>query len=279
MRPPGPVLLGHLFGPLHERLLGILRGLSRADWERPTRAGSWTVRDVAAHLLDGDLRKLSVHRDGHRLPVPSQDLSAWSGLVAYLNELNAQWVDAARRISPTLLVEMLALTGPEVANFVSELDPFGPALWPVAWAGEAQSLNWMDTGREFTERWHHQQQIREATGAGLLLDARWLRPVLDISVRALPRAYADVTAAEGAGVVFRVDGPAGGEWSLVRERDGWRLYEGAFEGASAVASTDGDTAWRMFFKGLAADEARRRVRLEGEPRLGEPLLSALAVMA
>jgi uncharacterized protein (TIGR03083 family) len=279
MRPPEPVLLGSLFGPLHDRLLGILRGLSREDWERPTRAGSWAVRDVTAHLLDGDLRKLSIHRDGHRLPPPSSDLSAYSGLVAYLNQLNAEWVAAARRISPTLLVEMLALTGAEVANFVSELDPFGPAVFPVAWAGEAQSLNWMDTGREFTERWHHQQQIREATGAALLLDARWLRPVLDVSVRALPRAYTGVAAAEGAGVVFRVEGASGGEWSLVREGDGWRLYEGAVAGPSAVASTDGDTAWRMFFKGLAADEARRRVRLEGEPRLGEPLLSALAVMA
>jgi uncharacterized protein (TIGR03083 family) len=279
MRPPEPVLLGSLFGPLHERLLGILRGLSPADWERPTRAGSWTVRDVAAHLLDGDVRKLSMHRDGHRLPAPSADLSAYAGLVAYLDGLNAEWLAAARRMSPAVLVEMLALTGPHVAKFVAELDPFGPALFPVAWAGEAQSLNWMDTGREFTERWHHQQQIREATGAALLLDARWLRAVLDVSVRALPRAYAGVDAAEGAAVLFRVDGAGGGEWSLVREAGGWRLYEGACAEASAVASTDGDSAWRMFFKGLAADEARRRVRLEGEPRLGEPLLSALAVMA
>ena len=31
-------------------------------------------------------------------------------------------------------------------------------------AGEAVSANWFDVAREFTERWHHQQQIRLAIG-------------------------------------------------------------------------------------------------------------------
>jgi uncharacterized protein (TIGR03083 family) len=279
MRAPEPVLVGPLFAPLHEQLLRLLRGLSPADWDRPTRAGSWTVRDVAAHLLDGDLRKLSIHRDGHLPRRPEADLRDYAGLVAFLNTLNAEWVCAARRISPSLLVDLLALTGPQVTAFVNGLDPFGRALFPVAWAGEDESQNWMDTGRELTERWHHQQQIREAVGSPLLLGPEWLRPVLDISVRALPRAYRDLAAVPGEGVAFRVAGPSGGEWSVVRETRGWRLYTGACDRPAATATTDADTAWRLFFKGLAVEEARRRIRLEGDPRLGEPLLDCLAVMA
>jgi uncharacterized protein (TIGR03083 family) len=279
MRPPEPSLLAPLFAPLHERLLELLRGLSPAHWGRPTRAGAWTVRDVAAHLLDGDLRKLSFHRDGLPLPPPDRDVGGYGGLVAFLNALNAEWVSAARRISPALLVDLLAVTGPQVAAFVAGLDPFARSLFPVAWAGEDESSNWMDTGREFTERWHHQQQIREAVGAPLLTDRSWLRPVLDISVRALPRAYRGVAAAEGEGITLRVTGPAGGEWSLVRKGDGWQLYVGACDRPAMTATTDPDSAWRLFFKGQSPEEGRARIHIDGEARLGEPLLSALAVMA
>jgi hypothetical protein len=32
----------------------------------------------------------------------------------------------------------------------------------VAWAGEAESKNWFHVARDYSEKWHHQQQIREA---------------------------------------------------------------------------------------------------------------------
>jgi hypothetical protein len=35
----------------------------------------------------------------------------------------------------------------------------------VAWAGEAESTNLFDTAREYTERWHHDMQIRSPLGA------------------------------------------------------------------------------------------------------------------
>ncbi len=59
MREPGRVDVVPLFLPLHEELVRLLSGLSAADWERPTVAGTWRVRDVAAHLLDTDLRRIS----------------------------------------------------------------------------------------------------------------------------------------------------------------------------------------------------------------------------
>jgi hypothetical protein len=49
----------------------------------------------------------------------------------------------------------------------------------------AELLALMETGREYTERWHHQMQIREAVGAPGLLERRWYQPVLDLSVRAV----------------------------------------------------------------------------------------------
>jgi Mycothiol maleylpyruvate isomerase N-terminal domain len=58
MREPGRVNVVPLFGPLHEELVRLLSGLSAADWERPTVAGAWRMRDVAAHILDTDLRRI-----------------------------------------------------------------------------------------------------------------------------------------------------------------------------------------------------------------------------
>jgi hypothetical protein len=51
-----PTYTALLFAPPHAELLALLRGLAPAQWDAPTVAGAWRVPDVAAHLLDGDLR-------------------------------------------------------------------------------------------------------------------------------------------------------------------------------------------------------------------------------
>jgi uncharacterized protein (TIGR03083 family) len=216
MEPMSPLYTPDLFPPLYVELEALLRGLAPEDWRRPTLAGAWQVRDVVAHLLDGDLRKLSAYRDGH-VPAPAEPLQGYEDVVRFLDGLNAEWVGAARRLSSRLMVELLSFTGPRICDLVSTLPPHGPSLFPVGWAGEAESENWFDIGREYTERWHHQMQIREAVGAPGLLERPWLPPLLDLSFRALPHAYRAVDAPHGTAVVVRVTGEAGGAWSLVRK--------------------------------------------------------------
>src|SRR5690349_7527168 len=101
MEPISPLYTADLFPPLYEELHGLLHGLAPEDWQRPTIAGAWQVRDVVAHLLDGDLRKLSAYRDGH-VPPPPEPIHGYEDLVHFLNGLNAEWVGAARRLSPRL---------------------------------------------------------------------------------------------------------------------------------------------------------------------------------
>ena len=78
-----------------------------------------------------------------------------------------------------------------VVELFRSIDPFAPAHWAVAWAGEEPSAHWFDVGRDYTERWLHQQQIRDAVGAPPLTGREWLHPVLDLFVRARPVAYRD----------------------------------------------------------------------------------------
>jgi hypothetical protein len=53
MKPVEPIFLTELFAEIHTELLVLLRSLGPEDWEKPTAAGAWRVRDIAAHLLDG----------------------------------------------------------------------------------------------------------------------------------------------------------------------------------------------------------------------------------
>jgi len=53
-----------LITEVHADLVALLASLRDPEWAAPTEAGRWTVKDVALHLLDGDLGQLSMGRDG-----------------------------------------------------------------------------------------------------------------------------------------------------------------------------------------------------------------------
>ena len=278
LTPVAPVFLVDLFPGLHTELLSVLRGMRPGDWSRPTACARWSVKDIVAHLLDTALRRLSYGRD-HMDPAPDRPIATYAELVAYLNRLNAEWVAAARRLSPGVLVDMLDRTADQLYDYFRRLDPQAHAQFGVAWAGEETSPNWFDIGREYTERWLHQQQIREAVGAPPLSARKWLHPALDIFIRALPFTYTEVSSPAGQSVRIDIQGEAGGVWTLVRAADGWRLFTGSDGSPSATVSLSQDAAWKLFSKGLTPDQARRSINIDGDLRLGQPMLGALAIMA
>ena len=274
-----PVFTVHLFLPLHERLMKLLRGLQPKDWLKPTACPGWSVQDIVAHMLDTQVRILSRGRDAMSMPPPAKPITDYGDLVEFINHLNAQWVEAARRISPRLLMEFLAMVGPQLSAYIASLDPQAPAPFGVAWAGEEISANWFDIGRNYTEYWHHQEQIRNAVGAPGLIGREWLHPALALFVRALPRTYRDVHAPAGTAITVIITGEAGGTWSLIFSDKSWQLEEGTATPAAAQITVSDDTSWRLFTKGLHPEQARTLVSIQGDPALGEPFLTALAVMA
>ena len=279
MKSVEPIFVTELFCQIHGELLSLLRNLSGDDWSKPTAARMWTVKDVVAHLLDGDVRRLSYQRDKAPMVPPEAPIENYRDLVNFLNRLNADWVGAARRIGPRLLIEFLQITGAQVCELFKSLDPFANAIFGVAWAGEQESQNWFDVAREYTEKWHHQQQIRDAVGAPSLTGRKWLFPVLDTFLRGLPHTYRETQADEGSSVAFVIAGEAGGFWTLKREGGAWSLYTGEGEGAACEVRMDQDAAWRLLTKGLSQEEASARIEIIGDDRLGAPILGMLAVMA
>jgi hypothetical protein len=132
----------------------------------------------------------------------------------------------ARRLSPRVLIDLHELVGPQVARLFSSLDPFAPALG-VAWAGEEGSAVWFDTAREYTEKWLHQQHIRDAVGAALLTERRWMYPVLDTFVRGLPHTFRTLNASPGTHVTLTVTEPLAESWTITAATGGWQLAKGA----------------------------------------------------
>ena len=182
------------------------------------------------------------------------------------------------RLSPRLITDLLEVAGEWVADAIGKLDPHAPAVFPVSWAGEAASENWMDTGREYTEHWHHQMQIRDAVSKPRLLEPKWMTPLLDLSVRALPHAYAQVAASVGSVVTLDVTGETTGTWSIVREMSRWQLRRGRPEQPDAIVTVPADDAWRMFYNALSGDALAQRVTVEGKTDLAAPLLRARSVI-
>ena len=282
--PLAPTLVQDLFLPLQEELLGVLRGLPAGAWDLPTTSHRWRVREIAAHILDGQLRRISSQRDGHAPPPPTAPIRGHDDLVRFLNDLNASFVETSRRLSPRVLIELLEWAAPRLAETARATDPHGAALFPVAWAGEARSAAWFDLARDLTEHWHHQQQIRLAAGIPLLLDARYAVPVMDTFARALPFAYRDVAADDGTSVEVAIAPPVDRVYALRRECRRWLLEEGPAEAAEAALtpkariSLDLESAWRVFTGGLAREEARRRATVSGDETLAAPFFGVVAIM-
>lgn len=274
---PAPILCAHLLREVDAELLELLAALAPDDWSLPTVAPLWQVRDVAAHLLDTVLRKLSLVRDGWS--VEKVAVRSAREVADLVNRLNREGVAVFRRLSPRLLIELMRDACAESADFHEALDPFAPAVFSVSWAGELESPNWFDTARELTERWHHQQQIRLATGRPGIMTPRLYFPVLDCFARGLPHAYREVEADAGAVVRLEVDGECGGAWQLERGAPGWALRSGADLPWQARVVIPQELAWRVFTRGIDRAAAQAQSRIEGRAELGLPVFGLTAVVA
>jgi uncharacterized protein (TIGR03083 family) len=273
-----PIHTAHLFPVIEDQLLRLLQGLTVEDWNRPTVAKAWRVRDVVAHLVDTALRRVSVQRDGLAPPKPSMAVDTYETLVAYLNQLNAEWVTAMRRLSPEVLVQLMRVASPALCEVVKKLEPDAPALFAVSWAGESGSKNWFDVAREYTERWLHQQQIRHAVGKPGIETLELYHPVLNTWMRALPHAYRAVEASVGTVVQVDVDGPVGGSWQIIREHNDWQHNINPALPSAAV-TIPAEIAWQVFSKSMPPAEAKQHISAHGKAHLWAPALHMVSVMA
>jgi uncharacterized protein (TIGR03083 family) len=274
MQPAGPIFVNNLFEPMLDRLLQLLRSLSEQEWGNATPCAGWTVKDLALHLLGDEIGQLSRGRDKDF----SSLLPPGADLVERINKNNALWVEAMRRMSPRLLCDLLDVTGHQVVDYFKSLDLMA-MNGTVSWVGPDPAPVWLDVAREYTERWHHQQHIREAVGQPGLMEAEFLAPVLDTFVRALPYTFRAVSVPVGTMIQFTVVGDAGQTWCMLRDKAGWALSRDTPVVPAASVTLDEQTAWKLFTKGIAKDKAKEHARVQGDEALAATLFDAVAIIA
>jgi uncharacterized protein (TIGR03083 family) len=272
-----PILTAHLFPKLDAMLLELLRSLTPEDWEKQTVSPKWKVKDVAAHLLDTALRGVSIGRDAYLAEKPIINSSA--DLAVFINRLNQEGVTVYRRLSPAVLIALMEVAARLLAEFHASRDPGATAPIGVSWAGEEKSANWFDTAREFTERWHHQQQIRLAVNKPGIMTRELYYPVLDCFLRALPFTYRNVSAKPGTFVQVNISGECGGSWYLYRIEQTWQLIEEPLGDRVSEIVIPQEIAWRIFTKGIDRDSALSQVKVVGDTALGLHILGMVSIVA
>jgi uncharacterized protein (TIGR03083 family) len=249
-------------------LLALLDQLTADEWAAASAAGGWTVKDVAAHLLDGDLGRLSRDRDREltgQLPLGGSAQEFVSALAAK----NQRWVDAAGQLSGRVVRDLLVFSTGQLRAWTQDVDLMAPRK--VSWASAQPVPAWLDLARELTETWVHHQQIRAATGRPTSTSR--LPIVLRTFVWALPHQYR-APAARGTTVLVDLD--TGGQWRLVAgPGQRWTLEEGLVGQAAARVAFTAEAAWRSFTGALVPSDG---VHCTGARALTEPVMTIRGII-
>ena len=268
-----PIDVRPLFAEQQRAFLDLLRDLDTDEWIRPTVCPGWNVKDVATHVLGDHVGFLSIQRDGFQVLFPSEQ----EAFPAFLDRINSEWVRAAMRLSPPMLIDLLAHFGDQVVDFweTADLEALGGS---VRWAGPEAHPVWLDAAREFTEFWTHHQQICDATDRPGLAAPRYVAPVLDTFLRALPHTLRDVNAPDGTTVQVTATGPGGGTWSCTRTPERWALSRQPTPSPDALIELDTDTTWRLCTRGIHPAQAAERSHIEGDHRLAATALDIVSII-
>ena len=276
MEKPSIIDVRRLFPELYSELILVLERLSSEEWNYSTSSSKWNVKDITAHLLDGDLRRLSFQRDGLIPQTPKNEIKNYNELVEYLNYLNNSWIEVSKRLSPRIIIDLLRYSGEEIPKLFNSLDLHDKALFGVNWAGEEESQNWFDIAREYTEKWYHQQQIREAVGESLLSEEKWTYPLIDTFIRGLPNTFQNLVSDKINSIVYiEIEDIPKARWYLLKDEH-WKLYVGEPSNFTSKVVLNSDTAWRLFSKNISKEVAKKRISVEGDQNLGLLILELTA---
>jgi hypothetical protein len=193
--------------------------------------------------------------------------------------VNQEFVDAAQRWSPWVLIDLLVHLGPQLDEMWASLD-LGRTGEAVSWAAPRRPAPaWLDVAREYTEYWVHQQQVRDAVGRPGADDERLAPAVTDTFLRAVPHALRHVSPEPGTCVQIGVTGPGSGDWTIMRRPGTWVVGRGsAAQPAAALVQISSGCLWRVATRGITVQDARAQATISGDQTLGSAVLNLVAII-
>ena len=161
----------------HDDLRVILAGIPEEDWERPTPAAGWTVRDQLSHLafFDGAARQSIADPDAFR--------AARVEAVADIEKFVAATLAYGHGITGAELLDRFTAE----RRALVEAALAAPEGLRVPWYGPDMAVASSITAR-IMETWAHGQDVADALAAKRPATAR-IRHVCDIGIRARPFSY------------------------------------------------------------------------------------------
>ena len=266
-----------LFPELNRKMIDLLKELSPDEWNHSTLFPNWKVKDIAVHLIDTSIRRLSLQRDKY-IPESKITISSYSELIQHITSLADRWASAFSTVSTDIIIEMAEEYQNQLVEFLKELDPFGIAHFSVAWAGEEKSYNWFDIAREYTERWHHQMQIRDILKKAPLYDKHLYYPLLDTFMQAMPYHFQNMEKEDGYIFCVHITKESGGKWFLIRKSKSWELKYQVHDLPDTSVAIENETAWKIFTKWIDKNKIEDKVKITGDYELGKHLLEMTCIM-
>jgi uncharacterized protein (TIGR03084 family) len=162
----------------HHDLDVLVSGLDEPEWDHPTPAEPWTIRDQISHLTYFDDRALVAATD----PDAFRSWRDGGGLNELMATPSAD-VALGRGMTGTDLLETWRSGREALVGALEKLDPKDR----VPWFGPDMSVLSKATAR-LMETWAHGQDVADALGVQREPTGR-LKHIVHIGVRALPYAY------------------------------------------------------------------------------------------
>ena len=185
----------------HDDLMRLLRPLSFDDWDAPTTAPGWSVRDQVTHVaVFDDVARMAIQEPEAFLQLRDRQ---GADVQRYVHEVN----ERGRGLNGAEMVDWSTRERARLVHALRTVDPssripwFGPAMSPASKA----------TAR-LMESWAHGQDIVDALGLVRVPTAR-LYHVAYIGVRAVPNSFrTNGREIPDDPVYVALDAPGGDRW-------------------------------------------------------------------
>ena len=210
----------------------FLQRISLRDWDRPTAAKGWTIRDTISHLADSE-------------ELAAGAIAGTADLTRYrsgdiLDELNQVAVSQGRKMRPQDVIEWWRGGRAKVVEPLSHMK----ASDRIAWSNGSISARTLATIR-LMETWAHGLDIYKAMGADIE-DTQRIRHICWLGWKSLPYAF-KIAEEDYAPIRVEVIGPGYAKW----------VY-GPEDAADVIKGSAGDFA-RLVVRRMEPDETRLRV--------------------
>lgn len=238
------------------RALGEVEG---ADWDRPTACAPWTVKDVVAHLVDGEILVGRVYR-GEVIDLGPVDPEAG--------------IDRWRPLPGEAVRAALWQHGSATQRVLDELDA-------ARWRAPIRALGCTTVGRlarlELFESLIHSHDLTAALGLAPAWNEERLSFAVELVMRAAPATLARRKIEPEGSLVVRTMEHA---WLLAGSGAGWRVTDAEdAEDADVVLEVDPRTlVLAVTGRGDVAGLARSR-GVSGDRATAERILAGWQVLA